>query len=143
MNQENNQAEVRLRLAFAAGALTDGLAIVPMLCPYMAKLLWGFDGFSGQYFFAMGYAASLMLGWTVLLIWAYNNPIERRFVALLTVVVIAGLFLTEIAIILTGTIDLINIIPTFAIQIVLAYLFLTGYLYSARKTQNEGNSVTP
>ncbi|MBC8402671.1 MAG: hypothetical protein H8E14_14385 [Candidatus Marinimicrobia bacterium] len=133
MNQENNQAENRLRLAFAAGAITDGHAIVPMLCPYMAKLLWGFDSFSGQYFFAMGYAASLMLGWTVLLIWAYNNPLECRFVALLTLVVIAGLFLTEIAIILAGTIDLINIIPTFAIQIVLAYLFLTGYLYSAPK----------
>ncbi|MBC8403069.1 MAG: hypothetical protein H8E14_16400 [Candidatus Marinimicrobia bacterium] len=133
MNQENNQAEKRLQLAFAAGAITDGLAIIPMLCPYMAKLLWGFDSFSGQYFFAMGYAASLMLGWTVLLIWAYNNPIERRFVALLTLVVIAGLFLTEIAIILAGAIDLINIIPTFAIQIVLTYLFLTGYLYSAPK----------
>ena len=139
MNIENNPAEQRLRLAFAAGAITDGLTLLPMLCPYLANFFWGFSAFCGQYYFAMGYAASLMLGWTILLIWAYNNPLERRFVALLTLIVITGLILTEITLVLAGTVSLIKIIPTLAIQIVLAYLFITGYLYSDRVTKNAGD----
>src|SRR5436190_1895233 len=44
-----------LRRAFLAGAVTDGLALVPMLIPAMARLFWGFDDQSGAYRFAMGY----------------------------------------------------------------------------------------
>ena len=85
-----------LRTAFAAGAVTDGIALLPMLVPPLASLLWGFDDVSGAYRFAMGYGASLMLGWTALLVWAYQRPLERRFVAALTVLVIYGLVATEI-----------------------------------------------
>ena len=49
------------------GAVTDALAVVLMLLPPIAALLWGFDETSGGYRFAMGYGASLMLGWTGLL----------------------------------------------------------------------------
>ena len=62
-------------MAFMLGAITDALALVPMLLPPMAKLLWGFDAATGPYRFAMGYGASLMFGWTVLLLWAYARPI--------------------------------------------------------------------
>ena len=55
-----------LRVAFLVGAITDALAILPMLIPPLAKLLWGFEDVSGAYQFAMGYGASLMLGWTAL-----------------------------------------------------------------------------
>jgi hypothetical protein len=51
-----NQERV-LRLAFLAGAVTDAFALVPMLVPSMAKLLWGFEHPSGSYVFAMGYGA--------------------------------------------------------------------------------------
>ena len=60
-----------LRAAFLVGAVTDALAILPMLMPPLANLLWSFKDASGAYKFAMGYGASLMLGGTVLLIWAY------------------------------------------------------------------------
>jgi uncharacterized membrane protein len=63
-----------LKTAFLAGAVTDALALFPMLIPPLAALLWGFDDVSGAYRFAMGYGASLMLGWTVLLLWAYQSP---------------------------------------------------------------------
>src|SRR5262249_18649915 len=79
--------ERRLRAGFFVGAITDALALVPMLCPPVARLVWGFDVPSGPYRFAMGYGASLMLGWTLLLLWARARPLERRFVAALTVVV--------------------------------------------------------
>ena len=77
-----------LKTAFLAGAVTDALALFPMLIPPLATLLWGFDQPTGAYRFAMGYGASLMLGWTALLVWAYQCPLERRVVAALTVLVI-------------------------------------------------------
>ena len=78
--------------------MTDALAVVPMLFPPVAEVAWGFQHASEAYFFAMGYAASLMAGWTLLLIWAYARPIERRFVAILTLTAIAGLAATEVAV---------------------------------------------
>jgi hypothetical protein len=47
-----------LRTAFLAGAVTDALAVIPMLSPSMARLLWGFEDVGGPYRFAMGYGAS-------------------------------------------------------------------------------------
>jgi hypothetical protein len=83
-----DRQEQLLRAAFLAGAVTDAAALLPMLFPPLAELLWGFHDTSGSYRFAMGYGASLMLGWTFLLVWAYRRPLERQFVAALTVLVI-------------------------------------------------------
>ena len=91
-----------LRVAFLVGAFTDALAILPMLVPALARLLWVFYEVSGAYRFAMGYGASLMLGWTALLLWAYQRPLERKGVAALTVLVIIGLVCTEIVAVLAG-----------------------------------------
>jgi len=118
-----------LRLAFLAGALTDAGALLPMLFPRLGNLLWGFRDVSGSYHFAMGYAASLMLGWTVLLLWAYRRPLERRFVAALTVVVIYGLILTEVVAVHSGTLDAWRVVPTWCLQAVLLALFAGAYHY--------------
>jgi len=120
-----------LRRAFLLGAITDGLALIPMLIPGMAGLLWGFTGTSGPYWFAMGYGASLMLGWTALLVWAYQSPIERRFVAALTVLVIYGLIATEVAAVLAGHLETWRMIPTWCIQGVLLFLFASAYHYQS------------
>ena len=116
-----------LRIAFLAGAVTDAFALVPMLSPSMARLLWGFEHPSGSYVFAMGYGASLMLGWTMLLLWAYQRPVERRVVALLTLVVIAGLVTTEIVVVAQGDLDAVRMIPTWVIQAALVGLFGKAY----------------
>ena len=118
-----------LRSAFVGGAVTDAMALVPMLIPAFARLLWGFDDPSGAYRFAMGYGASLMLGWTVLLVWAYRSPIERRFVAALTVLVIYGLVLTEIVVVLSGQLPAWRMVPTWGLQAALLALFAAGYHY--------------
>lgn len=67
---ENNKSGAWLKAAFIAGAVIDAAAIVPMLVPQFAKIMWGFEGTGGEYWFAMGMGASLMAGWTVLLLWA-------------------------------------------------------------------------
>lgn len=116
-----------LKIAFAAGAITDALAVLPMLIPSLAGLLWGFEDDSGPYRFAMGYGASLMLGWTGLLLWAYRRPVERRFVAALTVIVIYGLVATEIAAVSSGVLSIWRMLPTWCLQAVLLVLFAAGF----------------
>src|SRR5215470_693907 len=112
-----------LRTAFLAGAVTDALALVPMLVPRAAALLWGFEDTTGAYRFAMGYGASLMLGWTGLLLWAFRRPLERSFVAALTVLVIYGLVITELHVALW------RMIPTWSLQAGLLVLFAGAYHY--------------
>src|SRR5512132_1000261 len=116
-----------LRVAFLAGAVTDAFALGPMLVPPLARLLWGFEDQGGAYRFAMGYGASLMLGWTVLLLWASRRPLERRFVAALTVLVIYGLVATEIVAVVGGDMPAVRMIPTWLLQAVLLGLFATAY----------------
>jgi len=77
----------------------------------------------------MGYGASLMLGWTVLLAWAYQSPLERRFVAAPTVLVIYGLVLTEVIAVASGHLQAWRMLPTWGLQMVLLVLFAGGYHY--------------
>ena len=125
------EQERLLRTAFVAGAITDAVAVIPMLVPDVARLLWGFDTECGGYRFAMGYGASLMLGWTALLVWAYRRPIERRFVAALTVFVVYGLVSTEIIAVLSGHIAAWRLVPTWCLQAALLGLFAGAYHYPA------------
>ena len=125
-----SQEERLLRAAFLLGAITDALALVPMLFSPMTKLLWGFEPDSGPYRFAIGYGASLMFGWTLLLLWAYQRPLERRFVAALTVFVIYGLVATEVGAVSQGYIALWRMLPTWGLQAFLVLLFAGAYHYS-------------
>lgn len=118
-----------LRIAFLIGAITDALATVPMLVPGMAKIVWGFNDPSGAYSFAMGYGASLMLGWTGLLLWAYRKPMERQYVAALTVLVIWGLVATEIAVVASGHMPVWRMIPIWCLQAILLVIFASGFHY--------------
>jgi hypothetical protein len=118
-----------LRVAFLAGAITDALALFPLVIPGFASRIWGFENFTGSYSFVAGYAAALMLGWTILLVWAYQRPLERIFVAPLTILVIYGLVITEVAALASGHIALEKIAPTLCLQAVLVALFASGAHY--------------
>jgi|SRR5215510_3152055 len=130
--QPASSEERLLRVAFLAGAIADAAALLPMLIPRLAGWLWRFHDISGSYRFAMGYSASLMSGWTVLLLWACRRPIERRFVAVLTALVIVGLILTEVASVWTGTLNAGRLVPTWSLQALLLGLFAVGYYRSLR-----------
>jgi hypothetical protein len=78
-----------------------------------------------------------MLGWTVLLIWAYQKPLERKAVAALTVLVIYGLVFTEIVAVLTGHIAVWRMLPTWFLQAILLGLFAGGYHYSQLRQWGE------
>jgi hypothetical protein len=125
----NAREEHLLRIAFLAGAVTDTGALLPMLFPKIANVIWGLHDVSGNYRFAMGYGASLMLGWTALLLWAYKRPIERRFVAALTMLVISGLVLTEVVAVRSSVLEAKRMIPTWCLQALLLVLFARAYYF--------------
>lgn len=109
--------EKSLRVAFIAGAVTDALAIIPMLVPPIGTLMSGIDDSSAAYRFAVGSAASLMLGW------ACQNPVERRCVAAFTVVVICGLVITAIVGVMASLVGWPWMLPAWCLQAVLLALF--------------------
>jgi predicted CoA-binding protein len=80
----------------------------------------------------MRLGASLMLGWTVLLLWADRKPLERRGVLPITVFVIAGLAWAGGYAVGAGLIPLPNMIPSWGFQVFLVVLFLYSYFRSGR-----------
>ena len=121
-----------LKVGFMAGAVVDALALLPMLIPWAAKIFWGFTGFSGMYYFAQGMGASLMLGWTLLLLWAYHKPLERRYAALLTLIVVAGMGITDVVGASKGYIDIAKLVPSLVMLPVWLILFGYGFYISGK-----------
>lgn len=129
---ENKKVIFWLKLAFIIGTITDALAVIPMVSTGAAKALWGFNSFPDMYKFAMGIAAVFMTAWTLLLFWAYRNPIERRMVALLTLFVLVSFIVVEVIGIGNNVLILNKTLPTMIMQFVLSILFCFAYLYSAK-----------
>jgi hypothetical protein len=124
-----------LRIAFLAGALTDGLAVVPMLVPEVASLMWGVEKPFGDSILAIGYGVSLMSGWTVLLLWAYQRPNERRAVAGLTILVICGLAVAETIAVFSGSVAASRMAATWLLQTALLVLFALPFCYPVVRDQ--------
>jgi len=87
-----------VQTALLIGAVTDGLAVIPMLSRRVGTALFGGDPSreDAEYRYAMGIGAALMAGWTVLLLWAAGQPIERRDVLLLTLVPVTGIVVSTV-----------------------------------------------
>jgi hypothetical protein len=94
-----------IKMAYWLGIGADALWAVGLLLPQVFGLLTGNPDFNPdlQTRLIMGMGGSLMTGWTLLLIWAVRNPIERRVVILLTAFpVVFGMFIITLIRILGG-----------------------------------------
>lgn len=120
---DEKKAEMWLKASFLAGAVTDALALAPMLFDVIARLFWGFTNVSLQYIFAMRLAAVFMLAWTLLLFWAWRKPMERRFAAPLTVWIIVGFFSLELWAVKNGIMTMEKALPSMILQVLLTTLF--------------------
>lgn len=119
-----------LRASYRAGAILDVFAALSMLSPSLFAASNGLSGFRPgiEYRYAMGMGASLMLGWTVLLLWADRKPVERRGVLLITIVpVVAGLVVNEIVAVRAGFLPFATTAPIWIVQALLSILFVTSY----------------
>ena len=113
-----------LRVSYWAGAIADGLVGVLTLVPSRM----GLPGFR----YPMGLAASLMIAWAVLLLWADRKPVERRGVLPITVLVIIGLTLSGIYSVAVGLLPLSRIVPTTVLGVLLIVLMLFAYFNAAK-----------
>lgn len=111
---------IMLRISFWVGAIADALAALRMLFPKIAVTV--------EYRYAMGLGASLMLGWSFLLLWADRNPLERKGVLLLTVCpVLTGILLAEIYAALQQLITFEKLVSTGVLLAALMVFFTFSY----------------
>jgi hypothetical protein len=124
---------VFLRLAYWAGAILDAAMLPPMLVPSIGAKMYGIADFhpGAEYRYAMYVGASLMAGWTALLLWADRKPVERRGVILLTIIpVIAGLIAASLYAVASGLVTAGSILPILVLQVSLTAFFLGAYIHS-------------
>ena len=115
---------VWLRISYWVGAIADGIATYRMLFPKYAN--------GAEYRYAMGMGASLMLGWTILLIWADQKPLARKGVLLITLFpVITGLLLAEIYAVVNDVKSFEQMLPLGIFLMGLIILFSFSY-FNAR-----------
>ena len=109
-----------LRISYWAGAILDVIAFLIMIFPSLFALNNGLINFHPgvEYRYAMGMGAPLMLGWTVLLLWADRKPMERKGILLITLLVVLGEVATEIFGVMTGFIAVSAMLLTWAIQFI-------------------------
>ena len=126
-----------IRIAYWLGIAADALWAVALLVPQVFGNLIGNPDFSPdlQLRLTMGIGGTLMAGWTFLLLWAVREPIERRFVILLTAFpVVFGLFVVALIGFLAGN--------TFEIWIlikntVLFISMITSYILASRVAKED------
>jgi len=87
-----------IKTAYWLGIIADAIWAVGLLFPKIFGILTGTIDFNPnlQLRLIMSIGGILMVGWTILLIWAVRKPIERRFIILLTAVLVAGLFIVAL-----------------------------------------------
>jgi hypothetical protein len=122
-----------LRISYWTGAIIDALAFIPLVDSNIWAALNQVPNFHADWAFrySQAFAASFMAGWTVLLIWADRNPLERRGVLPITVFpVVVGLNSVRYMLYMGGLVP----VPFTALGIILpvtiSVLFLFSYAYS-------------
>lgn len=121
-----------LKISLWTGAIVDGIVALIMF----AQMIFSMPSPITQYIpeipyrYAMGLAGSLMLGWTFLLLWALRDPVYRRGVILITVLVLIGLILSNLFAYHFHFISLNTCLILVLFQLGLIALFALSYLNS-------------
>jgi hypothetical protein len=125
MTQDQQAAVKWLKTSYIVGAVADGVVGVLMLLP----------GRMGETEFRvpMGLGASLMFGWTALLLWANQKPMARKGVLVLTIFpVITGLLATQIWAAASGYFSVARVLPSVTLLVALIGLFGFSYWKASR-----------
>ncbi len=99
MNEYEKRLLFLIKVPYWMGIVADAAWAVALMFPGLFGLMAGRPDFDPdlEYRMVMGIGASLMTGWTVLLLWAVRAPIERRAVILITAFpVVFGMFVVAL-----------------------------------------------
>jgi hypothetical protein len=124
-----------LRISYRVGAIADGIVALAMFAEAILGRPSPLTHYAPgtPYRYAIGLGASLMLGWTLLLLWADRKPEERRGVLLLTIVVVLGLMGSGLFAMSTGFMPNATGMPVLVFQGLLIVLFISSYIASVRQ----------
>ena len=118
-----------LRASYLTGAVADfGIGILVLIPSRMGQTTVTYP---------MALTATLMFGWSLLLIWAYRKPVERKGVLVITIFpVITGLMASNLYALAAGIFTVGRVAPAFIFGIGL--IALMGYSYlNARDIEAE------
>ena len=125
-----------IRIAFLIGAITDGLAVLPLLSPRLAASLFGGDSSraqSPQAHYALRIAAALMAGWTILLFWGAIEPFQRRDLLWITVFpVVAGILAATYSAVRTGMVSRRRMTPLWLHLSSVSVFYLALFILTVR-----------
>ncbi|MFZ5909540.1 MAG: hypothetical protein ACOYYU_05950 [Chloroflexota bacterium] len=129
-----NNAVHWLRVSYWVGAIVDFAAGLMMVIPALFAFMNQPVDFhpTADYRYAMGMGAPLMFGWTALLLWADRQPLERKGILPITLLVVIGEVLTQAWGVTVGFVPLGALVPTFLLQAVIFALLLFSWLTARR-----------
>ena len=109
-----------LRIAYWTAAIADFIIAILVLIP-------GRMGVT-HYVYPMGLMSAVAFSWGVLLILADRHPVERRWILIPTIVVVALLGVVALHAGITELIPLIRVIPTFGVTIIVLLILIYSYV---------------
>jgi hypothetical protein len=137
---DNKKISFLIRLPYWLGIIADTLWAIALLYPPVYGMLIGNSNFNPdlQYKLTMSVGGILMVGWTSLLIWGVQSPVERRFVILITAFpVVFGMFFVSLIAYISGNPDSLWIV------LKTAFLFVTMLIsyFLSSKIAKDNNFV--
>jgi len=127
-----------LRISYWTGAIVDALAFLEMLFPGALQAALGQSGpeIDMEFRLAQAFGAPLMIGWTVLLLWADRKPMERRAVLAITICpVLIGLLIRGVLGATTGVFVGSTAVTAIVVPIVMMTLLGYSLLLATRAVQ--------
>ncbi|MCK5275518.1 MAG: hypothetical protein KAR37_12765 [Alphaproteobacteria bacterium] len=122
-----------LKASYLAGAVADfGTGVLALIPSRMGQT---------EITYPMGLAATLMFGWSLLLIWAYRKPVERKGVLVITIAAIPGLLASGLYAVAAGIFPFTKIIPSSIVGIGLIALMGYSYLGSRDLEADSGSDA--
>lgn len=122
-----------IRAAYLSGAVLDAITGLVMFIPDLAVDAYEIESITPEARYAFGLGASLMLGWTVLLVWGWHRPVERRGVLLITAVpVVAGLAAFTVYAGAAGLLAPVGVALTLTLQGAVTTLLLIAFVQARR-----------
>jgi len=109
-----------LRIAYWTAAIADFVIAILVLIPARMGVT--------HYVYPMGLMSAVAFSWGVLLILADRHPLERRWILIPTIVVVALLGIVGLHAGLMGVIPLIRVIPTFIVTIIVLSILIYSYM---------------
>ena len=109
-----------LRIAYWTAAIVDFVIAILVLIPARMGVT--------HYVYPMGLMSAVAFSWGVLLILADRHPLERRWILIPTIVVVALLGIVGLHAGLMEVIPLIRVIPTFIVTIIVLSILIYSYM---------------